>query len=262
MTARAHHLDLAPGEVGRYALLPGDPDRVPLLAATFEDGREMARRREFVTWTGRLDGEQVTVTSTGIGCPSAAIAVEELAALGVETVVRVGTAGGMQPDVVPGDLVVATAAIRDEGTSAQYLPLAFPAVADPDVTAAFRAGAGGTGARVHAGVVHSKDSFYGQREPARMPVAAKLEARWAAWRAGGALCSEMEAAAIFVVAATLGLRAGGLMLVAGNQETDPEGARRGDARIETLVEAAVGGLRELVRRDRARSSGAPATIGG
>jgi uridine phosphorylase len=248
---RLHHLDLAAGDVGRYALLPGDPARVPVLASFLEGATEVASKREYATWAGRLDGELVAVTSTGIGCPSAAIAVEEVATIGVDTVIRVGTAGGMQPETLPGDLVVASAAIRDEGTSRQYLPAEFPAVADLDVTVALREAAAGAGVRHHVGVVHSKDSFYGQREPERMPVADELSARWRAWKAGGALCSEMEAAAILVVASTLGLRAGGLMLVAGNQELSDAEPARDDQHIRMLAGTAVTGLRRLIARDRA-----------
>jgi len=221
---------------------------VPLLAQRLDNAREAASNREYVSWNGELEGERVTVTSTGIGCPSAAIAVEELYSCGADTFVRVGTAGGMQQDVLVGDLVIAEAAVRDEGTSAQYVPLAFPAVADPDVTAAFREGARALGLRHHVGVVHSKDSFYGQREADRMPVAGELAARWSAWIRAGVLCSEMEAAAIFVVARVLRARAGGIMLVAGNQEL--EGVRREDASLETLLDAAVEGLRRLIQADR------------
>jgi uridine phosphorylase len=227
--------------------LPGDPGRVPLLAQRLEGARQVATNREFVSWSGELEGAQVTVTSTGIGCPSAAIAVEELYACGTDTFIRVGTAGGMQQDVLVGDLVVAEAAVRDEGTSPQYVPLGFPAVADPDVTLALREGARALGLRHHVGVVHSKDSFYGQREPERMPVADELAARWRAWIRAGVLCSEMEAAAIYVVARSLRARAGGLMLIAGNQEL--KGARRDAARLEPLLDGAIEGLRRLIRAD-------------
>jgi uridine phosphorylase len=227
--------------------LPGDPGRVPLLAQRLEGARQVAANREFVSWGGELEGAQVTVTSTGIGCPSAAIAVEELHACGTDTFVRVGTAGGMQQNVLVGDLVVAEAAVRDEGTSPQYVPLGFPAVADPDVTLALREGARALGLRHHVGVVHSKDSFYGQREPERMPVADELAARWRAWIRAGVLCSEMEAAAIYVVARSLRARAGGLMLVAGNQEL--KGSRRDAARLEPLLDGAIEGLRRLIRAD-------------
>jgi uridine phosphorylase len=227
--------------------LPGDPGRVPLLAQRLEGARKVAANREFVSWSGELEGARVTVTSTGIGCPSAAIAVEELHGCGTDTFVRVGTAGGMQQDVLVGDLVVAEAAVRDEGTSPQYVPLGFPAVADPDVTLALREGARALGLRHHVGVVHSKDSFYGQREPERMPVADELAARWRAWIRAGVLCSEMEAAAIYVVARSLRARAGGLMLIAGNQEL--KGARLDAARLEPLLDGAIEGLRRLIRAD-------------
>jgi uridine phosphorylase len=211
----------------------------------------VAEKREFVTYAGALDGVLVAVTSTGIGCPSSAIAVEELAAAGADTFVRVGTAGGMQEDCLPGDLVVADAAVRDEGTSRQYVPEGYPAVADLDVTGAFRDALREAGVRHHVGVVHSKDSFYGQREPERMPVAEELEARWRAWIRAGVLCSEMEAAAIFVVARVLGCRAGALLLVAGNQELG-EADRRGAADLEPLLDGAVAGLRLLIARDASR----------
>ena len=227
--------------------MPGDPGRVPLLAQRLEGARQVAANREFVSWSGELEGAQVTVTSTGIGCPSAAIAVEELHACGTDTFIRVGTAGGMQQDVLVGDLVVAEAAVRDEGTSPQYVPLGFPAVADPDVTLALREGARALDLRHHVGVVHSKDSFYGQREPERMPVADELAARWRAWIRAGVLCSEMEAAAIYVVARSLRARAGGLMLIAGNQEL--KSARREAARLEPLLDGAIEGLRRLIRAD-------------
>ena len=173
---------------------------MPLLAARLDGARQLASNREYLSWGGELEGARVTVTSTGIGCPSAAIAVEELHACGADTFVRVGTAGGMQQDVLVGDLVIAEAAVRDEGTSSQYAPLAFPAVADPGVTVAFREGAAALGLRHHVGIVHSKDSYYRQREPARMPVADELESRWPAWLPAGVLCSEMEAAANLVQA--------------------------------------------------------------
>ena len=246
---RAYHLDIAPGEVGRYVLMPGDPGRVEPIAERLGGARKLAERREYLTWVGTLDGAEVAVTSTGIGCPSAAIAVEELAGAGADTFIRVGQAGGMQPDTLSGDLVVAAAAIRDEGTTRQYVPEAFPAVADLDVTTAFRDGLREAGLRHHVGVVQSKDSFYGQRARERMPVAGRLEARWRAWIAAGALCSEMEAAAIFVVASVLRKRAGGIMLVAGNQEIDPEGRHRDDAKLETLIDGAIAGLRTLIKRD-------------
>lgn len=248
---RQHHIQVAPGEVGRYVFLPGDPGRCEPIARLFDDPVLVARNREYETWTGTLDGERVSVTSTGIGCPSAAIAMEELVKVGADTFVRVGTSGGMQPNINPGDLGVIQAAIRDEGTTLHYLPVEFPAVADIDVTRSLVMGARGLGNTVHVGVSQSKDSFYGQHEPGRMPVSKRLHDRWTAWMAGGAICSEMEAAALYIVAATLRVRAGGIMMIAGHWDQSPmsedEEARTA---LEPLLAAAIAGMRDLIARDR------------
>jgi uridine phosphorylase len=249
---RLHHIGLLPGEVGRYVLLPGDPGRVEKIASRFDDPRFVAAHREYVTWTGTLDGAPVSCTSTGIGCPSTAIAVEELVAAGSDTFIRVGTSGAMQQTIRTGDVGVITGAIRDEGTSRHYLPLEFPAVADVDVTVALRDGARDVGIPFHLGVAQSKDSFYGQHEPQRMPIAAELARRWDAWIAGGAICSEMEAATLFIVASTLRVRAGGVMLIfqnLGHQAPTEEDLRNGD--VERVIDVAVAGLRRLIAADRA-----------
>jgi uridine phosphorylase len=249
---RQHHIALRRGDVGRYVLLPGDPGRVEVIARRFEKARFVAQHREYVTWTGELDGVTVSCTSTGIGCPSTAIAVEELAGVGADTFIRVGTSGAMQREIRTGDIGVITGAIRDEGTSRHYLPLEFPAVADLDVTLALRAGAGRTGHRTHVGIAQSKDSFYGQHEPERMPIAPELARRWDAWMAGGAICSEMEAATLFIVASTLRVRAGGVMLIFQNLDhrpPTPEEREAGD--VENVIDVAIAGLRELIARDRA-----------
>ena len=249
---RFHHIGLRPGEVGRYVLLPGDPGRVEKIASRFDDPRFVAAHREYVTWTGTLDGAPVSCTSTGIGCPSTAIAVEELVGAGADTFIRVGTSGAMQPTMRTGDVGVITGAIRDEGTSRHYLPLEFPAVADVDVTVALRDGAREAGIPFHLGVAQSKDSFYGQHEPERMPIAAELARRWAAWVAGGAICSEMEAATLFIVASTLRVRAGGVMLIfqnLGHQPPSEEDLRNGD--VERVIDVAMAGLRRLIAADRA-----------
>lgn len=250
---RLHHIAIQPGSVGRYVLLPGDPGRVERIAAHFDNPRFVASHREYVTWTGELDGVQVSCTSTGIGCPSTAIAVEELVAAGADTFIRVGTSGAMQRHLRTGDVAVVTGAIRDEGTSRQYLPLEFPAVADLDVTIALRDGAVEAGIPFHLGIAHSKDSFYAQHEPERMPIAPELAARWNAWTAGGAICSEMEAATLFIVASTLRVRAGGAMLVFQNLDHLPpteEERRNGD--VERAIAVAVAGLRRLIAQDRER----------
>jgi uridine phosphorylase len=177
--------------------------------------------------------------------------MEELVKVGADTFVRVGTSGAMQPDIHPGDLGVIQAAIRDEGTTLHYLPVEFPAVADLDVTRALAVGARSTGRTVHVGISQSKDSFYGQHEPGRMPVAHRLAERWSAWMAGGAICSEMEAAALYIVASTLRVRAGGIMMILGHWDmaemTDDE-IERGS--VDNLLPAAIAGMRELIARDR------------
>lgn len=238
---RQYHIECSPGDVGRYVLLPGDPGRVPLIASFLEQAEKVAQHREYTTYTGWLDGEKVTVTSTGIGGPSTAIAVEELARIGADTFIRVGTSGLMQPFMQSDDLVVVTGAVRDEGTASHYMPMAFPAIADLDVVDCLRQACEAAGLRYHTGLSHSKDSFYGEVQPERMPLADTLKQNWNAWVMGGVLCSEMEAAALFVVASVLRKRAGGLM-IALNQEASS---------LEPLCQAAVDGIRRLIALDRA-----------
>jgi len=236
-----HHLQLGPGDVGRYVLLPGDPGRCAPIAELFDDAELVASNREYTSYTGTLDGERVSVVSTGIGCPSSAIAVEELIEIGADTFIRVGTSGAIQPGTPDGELAVVTAAIRDEGTSSHYLPIEFPAIADPQVVDALAEGARRHGIPYRCGVSQSKDSFYGEVEPERMPMAGLLQDRWAAWVAGGAICSEMEAAAIFVLGAIHRVRTGGVMQMhSGDGSAD---------RIKLLT-ASVEALRVLIAADR------------
>lgn len=235
-----HHIQCRPGDVGRYVFLPGDPGRVPLIAAALDNAKQVAHNREFNVYTGSLLGEPVSVASTGIGCPSTAIAVEELAAIGADTFVRVGTSGRMQPFIEEGDLLITWGAVRDEFTSQQYLPLAYPAVADHTVILALRQAARQRGVRHHVGVTHSKDSFFGQHAPQRMPVGPDLIDRWNAWVQAGVLCSEMEASTLFVVARLLGKRAGGIMLAGGTLND-----------LNNIIQTAVQGVRNLIEADRA-----------
>jgi uridine phosphorylase len=236
-----YHVEMRRGDVGRYVLLPGDPQRVPTIASFLDDAHEVAHNREHLTFTGRLDGVAVSVTSTGIGGPSTAIAVEELAQIGADTFIRVGTSGLMQPDEMEsGDLVVVSGAVRDEGTANHYMPLAFPALADLDVVDCLRQACREGGVAHHVGLTHSKDSFYGEVEAKRMPLADDLQRRWKAWVQGGVLCSEMEAAALFVLCSVLGKRGGGLMLALKGGRPD----------IEKLCATAVAGVRRLIARDQ------------
>lgn len=248
---RQYHIQLEEGDVGRYVLLPGDPGRCEKIAAFFDNPRLVAQNREYMTYTGTLLGEKVSVTSTGIGCPSAAIAVEELIKIGADTFIRVGTSGGMQPGTRTGDLAIVSGAIRDEGTTRHYLPVEFPAIADLDVVLALRQAAEGLGFPYRVGVSHSKDSFFGEVEKERMPMSGRLQSRWDAWVAGGAICSEMEAAAIFILASIYRKRAGGVMVMVATDEglpKDEEGKKlfHGDRAIRTAIEA----IKLLIEKDR------------
>jgi uridine phosphorylase len=212
-----YHIQLKQGDVSDFVILPGDPGRVEFIAEHFDSAKLVADNREYKTMTGTYKGRPVTVTSTGIGCPSTAIAVEELANVGVNTFVRLGTSGAMQEHTRIGDKVIATGAVRYEGTSVQYMPIEFPAVASHDMVSALISSAKSSNLSHHVGVVQSKDSFYGQHNPEGMPIAAELLQKWDAWVKGGVLCSEMEAATLFVVGSYRKLRTGAVLLVAGDQ---------------------------------------------
>jgi uridine phosphorylase len=246
---KQYHIQLKRGDVGKYVLLPGDPGRCEPISRLFDNPKHVATNREYVTYTGTLDGVPVSVTSTGIGCPSAAIALEELVRCGADTFIRVGTSGHIQEDIKSGELAIISAAIRDEGTSRQYMPIEFPAIADIDVVLALQAAALKSGAKFRTGITQSKDSFYGQHEPERMGVARDLLERWRAWKLGGALCSEMEASALFVISSMLRVRSGGVMMVHGKEPMPP---------LDILLETAVGALREVIAADRAK--GRPVTL--
>ena len=253
-TGIQYHLHVKEGDVGRYAILPGDPKRVPLIAAYLDDAVLVADSREFCTYTGYLEGEKVSVTSTGIGGPSAAIAMEELHKCGTDTFIRMGTCGGIAIPVIGGDVVIATGAVRMEGTSREYAPIEFPAVADFGVVSALCEAASRLGMRYHTGVVQCKDSFYGQHEPAVMPVSYELEAKWEAWKRLGVLASEMESAALFTVAAHLGVRAGSTFFVVGNQEREKLGMDNPILHdTDNAIKVAVEGVRELILRDRKKA---------
>ena len=212
-----YHVQLRQGDVSDFVILPGDPGRVEFIAEHFDTATLVADNREYKTMTGKYKGRSVSVTSTGIGCPSTAIAVEELANVGAKTFVRLGTSGAMQDYTRVGDKVIATGAVRYEGTSIQYMPIEFPAVASHDMVSALIKSAQTANLIHHIGVVQSKDSFYGQHNPEGMPIAAELLQKWDAWVKGGVLCSEMEAATLFVVGSFRRLRTGAVLLVAGDQ---------------------------------------------
>ena len=253
-TGIQYHLHIKEGDVGRYVILPGDPKRVPLIAKHFDDAKQVADSREYVTYTGFLDGEKVSVTSTGIGGPSASIAMEELYKCGSDTFIRMGTCGGIALPVMGGDVVIATGAVRMEGTSREYAPIEFPAVASFEVVQALAEAANMLGKRSHIGVVQCKDSFYGQHDPAITPVSYDLINKWEAWKRLGVLASEMESAALFVVAARLGARCGSAFSVVGNQEREILGMDNPKLHdTEDAIRVTVQALRNLIAIDRARA---------
>lgn len=249
--SRQYHIQVAKGEVGRYVIMPGDPKRCAKIAEYFENPVLIADNREYVTYTGTLNGVKVSVTSTGIGGPSASIAMEELYRCGADTFVRIGTCGGMQTEVKSGDVVIATGAIRMEGTSREYAPMEFPAVADLSITNALVEAAARKGYPFHTGVVQCKDAFYGQHEPETKPVSYELMSKWEAWKRLGCLASEMESAALFVVASYLGVRAGSCFLVVANQEREKLGLANPVVHdTDMAIQVAVEAIRSLIAKDQ------------
>lgn len=247
-----YHLQIRKGDVGRYVILPGDPKRCEKIAKYFDAPRLVADSREYVTYTGYLDGQKVSVTSTGIGGPSASIAMEELVQCGADTFLRVGTCGGMDLSVKGGDLVVASGAIRMEGCSKEYAPIEFPAVANIEVVNALMKAAKKKGYTYHTGVVQCKDSFYGQHEPETKPVSYELMNKWEAWLRLGCLASEMESAALFVAASYLKVRAGSVFLAVANQERAKKGLENPQVHdTEGAILTAVEAIRYLIREDEA-----------
>lgn len=248
---KQYHIQCEAGDVGRYVILPGDPGRCEAIAALFDEPRFVARNREFTTYTGTLLGEKVSVCSTGIGGPSAAIALEELTAIGADTFVRVGTCGGIALEVQAGDVVVATGAVRYEHTSLEYAPLEYPAVPDFDVTLALRGASLDLGYRTHVGVVQCKDSFYGQHSPEKSPVSYELLQKWEAWRRLGVKASEMESAALFVAANALHVRCGSCFHVVWNQEREAAGLDQSESHdTSAAVKVGVEAVKRLIALDR------------
>ena len=248
---KQYHIQVAAGEVGRYVLFPGDPKRCAKIAQYFDDPVLIADNREYITYTGTLDGVRVSVISSGIGGPSASIAIEEVVNCGADTIIRVGTCGGMQEEVMSGDLVIASAAVRMEGTTREYAPLEYPAVADHVVLNALEEAAKKLGMKHHIGVVQCKDAFYGQHNPELLPQKEILLQKWDAYMKMGCLASEMESAALFIVGSYRKIRTGTVLLAMANQTRAAKGlpnpiVHGTDDAIRTAVEA----VRILIRRDR------------
>jgi uridine phosphorylase len=236
-----YHIKMKTGDVGRYVLLPGDPGRCKEIAKYFDNPVLIAENREFITYTGYLLGEKVSVTSTGIGCPSTAIAVEELFRIGADTFIRVGTAGIIDDEINFGDLVIVSGAIRDEGTSINYLPIEFPAIANIDIVKSLEFVAKNNNIKHKVGITQSKDSFFAEHSPDKMGDPNRLLDRWNAWKIGKALCSEMESSALFIISSMLGARAGGIMLIQNINSP---------VSLKNLIETSINGLKQLIINDK------------
>ena len=251
-----YHLHVTEEQVGKYVIMPGDPGRVAKIAELLDNPKHIATNREYVTYTGSLCGTPVSVVSTGIGGPSAAIAIEELVRCGCHTFIRVGTSGGINLKVTGGDLVIASAAIRGDGTSAEYLTDGYPAVADFEVTSAIveaakKLSSDEDGNRWHVGVAQSKDSFYGEIEPENMPIAPYLVNRWDAYVKAGCLASEMEAATLFSVALVRDVRAGAVLTALWNVERSKAGLPDKVCKSsERAIKCAVEAMRILINQNK------------
>lgn len=250
---KQYHINVSAGEIGKYCILPGDPGRCEKIAAYFDEPYHVSTNREYCIYNGKLAGETVTVCSTGIGGPSAAIAMEELVACGAHTFIRVGTCGGIDLSVKAGDAVIASGAVRQDGTSREYAPIEFPAVSDPELMLALREAARVLNVPNHTGVVQAKDSFYGQHSPSRMPTASDLLEKWEAWKRLGVLASEMESATLFTVASYLRVRCGAVFSVVWNQERADAGLDADtDEQHDTsdAIKIGIEALRAIILKDR------------
>lgn len=246
-----HHIKCKPGELGRYVILPGDPGRVEKIAAYLDNPYHLRTYREYTTWNGTLDGELVTVMSTGMGGPSTAICIEELKKCGCDTLVRVGTCGAIQPETVPGTLIIPTGAIRKDGTGKEYVPVEYPAVPDFDLVCALREAAEKLGYPTQLGVSECKDSYYGQHAPESMPAEDELVSKWKAWARAGAIASEMESSTLFIVAGIRRMRAATVLLLCRNVERE-KALGLYDTEWDTAhaIETAIEAIRIRIREDK------------
>jgi uridine phosphorylase len=244
------HLRAGSNEIGAYVFLCGDPARVSAISKYFDEQKEVSTARGFVIHSGKLSGVRVSVVASGIGGPSTAIAVEELITLGARTFLRVGTCGSLQEHVKIGDTVISTAAVRDEGTTRQYVALEYPAVASWDVVQALEQSCRVLKAKVHIGVTHCKDAFYSELpEYTTDPVG--TERRWAGWTRGNVLCTEMEASTVYVIASLRKCRAGAILHVVGSTIEGNLIAKAPD--IEQVIKIAIAAMNHLIEKDLPRT---------
>lgn len=245
---KMYHIGLSQEDIKdtKYCILTGDPGRVGKIASYLDEAIYLGENREYKSYLGKIKDTNVLVISTGMGGPAMAICVEELKMIGIETLIRVGTSGGMQLDIEAGDLVIATGAVREEGTSEEYIPMEFPAIADIEVSSALIEASKELNAKYHYGIVHCKDSFYGQHDPQRMPASKELLEKWDAWIKAGVLCSEMETASLFIVSSVLKLKAGAILSVIWNQEREKVGLdQKQDFDTDVEIQIAIKAIEKL-----------------
>lgn len=218
---KQYHTAINRDDIGKYVLLPGDPGRTDIIAKHLDTPKLIAENREHKTWTGYLEGVKVSVLSTGMGCPSTAIAVEELIKEGAHTFIRVGTAGAVKDenDLKKYDGVIVSGAVRDEGTTVQYIPIEYPALADIEIINALIDSSKEMDYNYLLGISQSKDSFYGEVSPESSPVESNLKYRWEAWKRGNVACSEMECAALFIICSIRQKRAAAIMNFKNMEDT-------------------------------------------
>jgi uridine phosphorylase len=247
-----YHIQCKPGDLARYVLLPGDPQRVPLISAGWSKFREVARHREYVTHTGVIRKVPVSCTSTGIGGPSAAIAVEELLRVGADTFIRVGSTGALKGDVRVGDVVISSGSVRLDGTSAQYVWPGYPAMANYEILQALIESAEALGRRYHLGITASTDSFYlGQGRPGFRGYTTHASSHIVEdAKAAGIVNFEMESSTIFTLAGLYGARAGAVCAVLANRERNEFVAGAG---IADAIDVANGAVPILASWDAAKA---------
>lgn len=252
-TKKMMHVGLCPGDIGEYVFLPGSPERAALIAECFDNPQEMAYNREYRTFTGTLDGVKVSVCSTGMGCPSTAIAVEELHEIGAHTMIRVGSCASVSPKLCMGDIAIPNGAVRMEGVANHYLPIEFPAVPDMGLVAHLEHASQKLGYAYNVAPTITKASFYTQTDPDSKPVGYELKNRWNAYEKGGATSTEMESSALFAIGSCLGIRVATVLVSATNcKQYSNDSRKNGPSGWESrAIAVGIEAMRNIIREDRA-----------
>lgn len=213
---KMYHIGLDEKDIGKNVILPGDPGRVPVIAAFLDNAKSVGSEREYATYTGAKGDAKISVMSTGMGCPSVAIGIEELYHIGAKNLIRLGTCGALQPELKLGQIVICTGAVRGDGTTPEYVPIEFPAIADIKVVNALIESATELGVEPVVGLVRAHDAFYIESLPAREGWKERLKV----WTDAGVTVIENESSALFVISQLLGMRAGTILVVRANNVND------------------------------------------